>query len=70
MGVTSVRFVEVDVELVELDGVLVGVGRGILVPSTVGQDAVLRADSLPELLADLISALAHLDAYDFSHGCG
>ena len=66
-GGTSIGLSVVDVDLVELNGVLAGVGSDVLIPLAVGENAVFGADGLPEFGADLITALTHLNVHDFSH---
>jgi proteasome assembly chaperone (PAC2) family protein len=53
-------FVEVDVDAFELK-------VGITMVGTSGVDAVLIRDYFPELSADLVTALAALDVYEFTH---
>lgn len=55
--------VVVDVQALPLELALALVG-------TVGLDAVLIRDHLPELGADLVAALARLDVDDFAHVAG
>ena len=55
-------FVVVNVDSLELE-------VGVAVVGTGGVDAVFVGDDLPELSADLVTALTTLDVNDFSHGC-
>merc|ERR1719387_463576 len=54
--------------VVHVDALQLEVGIPVISPSRV--DAVLVADDLPELGADLVPALAALDVDELAHGCG
>ena len=52
--------------LIEKDVFPIGSLGSILLENAFGGNAMLGAELLPEFHADLVSALSHLDRYDFT----